>query len=89
MFTFPMVHKVCEKCDKEMKLVPAGVSRTKNKPYAAFWSCDARNGGCGATAKAEGDAAMAAPMVQNVVPQERLDAIERKLDEVIVMLQAA
>ena len=83
-----MVTKVCEKCDQTMKLVPAGVSKAKNKPYPAFWSCDARNGGCGATSRAEGDAAMAAPLVQNVVPQERLDAIERKLDEVIVMLQA-
>jgi hypothetical protein len=83
-----MVTKVCEKCDQAMRLVPAGVSKTKNKPYAAFWSCDARNGGCGATARAEGEAAAAAPLVQNVVPQERLDSIERKLDEVIVMLQA-
>src|SRR3989344_1809674 len=41
-----MVTKICEKCDKEMKLIPAGFSRAKNKPYAAFWTCDARNGGC-------------------------------------------
>lgn len=84
-----MVTKVCEMCDQAMKLVPAGVSKAKNKPYPAFWSCDVRGGGCGAKANAEGEAAQAAPLVQSIVPLERLDAIERKLDEVIAMVQAA
>jgi hypothetical protein len=48
-----MTTKICEKCDKEMKLIPSGVSRAKNKPYPAFWSCQTRGGGCGATANAE------------------------------------
>lgn len=46
------VTRVCKRCDSEMKLIPAGFSRTKNKPYNAFWTCDKRNGGCGATESA-------------------------------------
>ncbi len=79
-----MTTKICEKCDKEMKLIPAGFSKAKNKPYSAFWACDARNGGCGATAKAEGEAAGAAP---TAVGNDRLAAIEAKLDEVIGLLK--
>lgn len=79
-----MVTKVCEKCDKEMRLVPAGISKAKNKPYAAFWSCDTRSGGCGSTARAEGEAAQPAPTGAG---DDRLSAIERKLDEVIAMLK--
>ena len=80
-----MVTKVCEKCDAEMKLIPAGFSRTKNKAYSAFWSCDSRNGGCGATARAEGEAASAAPNAG--AGPDRLATIERKLDEIIAMLK--
>src|SRR3989344_788632 len=78
-----MVTKICEKCDKEMKLIPAGFSRAKNKPYAAFWTCDARNGGCGSTARAEGEAAGPAPVGPFGGEQDRLANIERKLDELI------
>jgi hypothetical protein len=78
-----MITKICEKCDSEMKLVPAGFSRAKNKPYSAFWSCDKRNGGCGATARAEGGAAPA-PAGGD---EGRLVAIEQKLDEILGMLK--
>jgi hypothetical protein len=78
-----MLSKICEKCDREMRLIPAGFSKAKNKPYGAFWTCDARNGGCGATARAEGEAAAADP---GAAP-DRLSAIERKLDEIIALLR--
>ncbi|MDD5252103.1 MAG: hypothetical protein PHT12_05750 [Patescibacteria group bacterium] len=78
-----MITKICEKCESEMKLVPAGFSKAKNKPYSAFWSCDKRNGGCGATARAEGEAASAAPGAS----PDRLAAIERKLDEIVELLK--
>lgn len=80
-----MVTKICEKCDMEMRLVPAGFSKAKNKPYSAFWSCDQRNGGCGATARAEGEAAGPAPTAAS---NDRLAAIERKLDEILGLLKA-
>jgi hypothetical protein len=82
-----MVSKICEKCDHEMRLIPAGFSKAKNKPYAAFWSCDQRNGGCGATARAEGEAAAAAPAMPGA-PADRLTAIEAKLDEILALLKA-
>lgn len=82
-----MVTKVCEKCDMEMRLVPAGFSKAKNKPYSAFWSCDTRNGGCGATARAEGEAASAGASAAPGVSQDRMAGIERKLDEIIGMLK--
>ncbi len=78
-----MIVKTCEKCEAEMRLVPAGFSRAKNKPYAAFWSCDKRNGGCGATARAEGEAAAPAPQAAGA---DRLAAIEAKLDEILALL---
>lgn len=83
-----MVTKVCEKCDMEMKLIPAGFSKAKNKAYSAFWSCDSRNGGCGATARAEGEAASAAPGVPQGVSQDRIAGIEKKLDEIIALIKA-
>ena len=83
-----MVTKVCEKCDAEMKLIPAGFSKAKNKPYSAFWTCDSRNGGCGATARAEGEAAAAGGAVSQGVSQDRIAAIERKLDEIIGLIKA-
>ncbi len=72
-----------------MRLVPAGISKRTGKPYSAFWSCDKRNGGCGETARAEGEAAQAAPAVgvaQPVAP-DRLAAIEGKLDEILDLLR--
>lgn len=81
-----MITKICEKCEAEMRLIPAGFSRAKNKPYSAFWSCDKRNGGCGATARAEGEAAAAAPSGVN---PDRLAAIEKKLDEIIGLIKGA
>ncbi len=83
-----MITKVCEKCDKEMRLVPAGFSKAKNKPYSAFWSCDTRNGGCGATARAEGEAAGPAPEMMGGSSPDRLASIERKLDEIIGLIKA-
>ncbi len=80
-----MLQKVCEKCDKEMKFVPAGFSRAKNKPYSAFWSCDRRNGGCGATARAEGDEL---PVMVPAAGPDRLAAIEGKLDEILGLLRS-
>ena len=79
-----MTTKICEKCDMEMRLIPAGFSKTKNKPYAAFWSCDKRNGGCGATARAEGEAAEASGTSGG---PDRLAVIEGKLDEIIRLLR--
>ena len=39
----------CQKCNCEMKFVPAGVSRKTNKPYDSFWVC--QNQECKATMK--------------------------------------
>ena len=87
-----MITKLCEKCESEMRLIPAGFSKAKNKAYGAFWSCDKRNGGCGSTARAEGEAAQAAPSVpggyeQQPISQDRLANIERKLDEIIGLIK--
>lgn len=84
-----MMTKICERCDIEMRLIPAGVSKKSGKPYSAFWSCDKRNGGCGATARAEGEAAQAAPAVagEQHVSQDRLANIERKLDEILSLIK--
>jgi hypothetical protein len=30
---------LCPLCNVEMKLIPAGVSKTSHKPYGAFYSC--------------------------------------------------
>lgn len=86
-----MITKICEKCDSEMRLVPAGVSKRTGKPYSAFWSCDKRNGGCGSTARAEGEAAQAAPVMDGVQPVsvDRLKGIEDKLDEILDLLRRA
>lgn len=76
-----------------MRLIPAGISRKSGKPYNAFWSCDSRNGGCGETARAEGEAAQAAPAAtpeyggQQSANQDRLAVIEQKLDQIIGFLQ--
>lgn len=85
-----MVTKVCEKCDMEMKLIPAGFSKAKNKAYSAFWTCDSRNGGCGATARAEGEAASAGAtgVGPQGVSQDRIAGIEKKLDEIIALIKA-
>lgn len=87
--------KICERCEKEMKLIPAGFSKAKNKAYSAFWACDRRSGGCGSTAKAEGTDAEAAPnqsnggsFAQYAPSPDRLDRIESKLDDIIRLLQA-
>jgi hypothetical protein len=82
-----MITKICEKCESEMRLIPAGYSRTKNKPYAAFWTCDKRNGGCGATARAEGGEGGVAPAPVNMA-DDRLAIIEKKLDEITVLIKA-
>jgi hypothetical protein len=79
-----MTTKICEKCENEMKLVPAGFSAAKNKAYAAFWSCDKRGGGCGATAKAEGEDAERAPAP---VHTNHLATIEQKLNELTEMVR--
>ena len=81
-----MLTKICERCDHEMKLIPAGISKKSRKPYSAFWSCDARSGGCGATASADGEAASAIAATSGA-SQERLASIERKLDEIISLIK--
>ncbi len=30
---------ICEQCQNEMKLIPAGTSKKTGKPYKSFWSC--------------------------------------------------
>jgi len=76
----------------EMRLIPAGISKAKNKPYSAFWTCDKRTGGCGATANAEGENS-AAPAAQsrsaaNATAQpDRLASIESKLDRILELLE--
>lgn len=78
-----MMAKVCERCDREMKFVPAGFSRTKNKAYTAFWACDSRNGGCGATQDAT-----AGEGVGSAAPSSgQLDRIESKLDQLLAFMQ--
>ncbi|MEA3249652.1 MAG: hypothetical protein U9Q03_04845 [Patescibacteria group bacterium] len=81
--------KICERCDREMRLIPAGVSKKTNKPYMAFWTCDKRNGGCGETARAEGEAAQSAPIPAEAQPisQDRLISIEQKLDEILSLIK--
>ncbi len=98
-----MMTKVCEKCDHEMRLVPAGTSKKTGKPYSAFWSCDQRNGGCAATARAEGEAAGAAPQMgggmgydmgygapaaSGPTANDRLAAMEAKIDEMLDLIRA-
>jgi len=97
-----MMTKVCEKCDKEMRLVPAGTSKKTGKPYSAFWSCDTRNGGCGATARAEGEAAGGGASGMGYDPgfggfggsssgptsNDRLAAMEAKIDELLELVRA-
>ena len=34
-----MENKICAVCSKEMKLIPAGVSKKTQKPYNEFWAC--------------------------------------------------
>jgi len=45
---------VCPLCGKNLKLVPAGVSKTTGRPYKAFYSCMDMN--CDYTAPANGKA---------------------------------
>jgi len=89
--------KVCEKCDKEMRLVPAGISKKTGKPYSAFWSCDSRSGGCGNTARAEGEDAQS-PMDAGGFPgfgggsaaggnSAAIAALEAKIDQLIEMVR--
>lgn len=33
----------CTECNKELRQVPAGVSRNTGKPYKAFWACPDRH----------------------------------------------
>ena len=83
----------CEGCERDMSLVPAGVSKKTGKPYNAFYSCDKRNGGCGKTQNAEpGSTSQAgdpnrfnsfrekpAPGNSSVELSSRLDVIEAQL----------
>ena len=39
----------CPKCQGDMKIIPAGVSKKTGKPYEAFYSC--KTWECGGTAK--------------------------------------
>jgi len=34
-----MESKQCNVCNKEMHLVPAGVSKATGRPYNEFWAC--------------------------------------------------
>lgn len=86
--------RVCERCDREMRLVPAGTSKKTGKPYSAFWSCDQRSGGCGNTARAdEVDAESGGgPVTTFSAPRAgandaRLAAIEEKLDQLIELVR--
>ena len=94
-----MMTKVCEKCDKEMRLVPAGTSKKTGKPYSAFWSCDARSGGCGATSRAEGEAGAGSGIGYDPgfggfgggggpTSNDRLAAMEAKLDELLELVRS-
>jgi hypothetical protein len=40
---------ICVKCGSKMKFIQAGISKTQNKPYDAFWAC--QNQECKATLK--------------------------------------
>lgn len=44
----------CEKCNQDMKLIPAGVSKKTQKPYDAFYSC--QNKDCNFTKNAGAEA---------------------------------
>ena len=87
-----MITKICQKCDTEMRLIPAGVSKKTNKPYSAFWTCDSRNGGCGATARADSEAESQPQSFGEPYREkpgtDRLTVIEQKLDQIIELLQS-
>ncbi len=77
-----------------MRLIPAGISKKTGKPYNAFWTCDKRNGGCGETARAEGEAAQAAPQGMQAgfgggrpASNEQLNRIEEKLDQILSIIK--
>jgi hypothetical protein len=91
-----MLEKICERCDQTMRLIPAGISKKSGKPYNAFWTCDKRNGGCGETARAEGEAAQAAPTPGQAsfggggvrpASNEQLNRIEEKLDQILSIIK--
>jgi hypothetical protein len=88
-----MIQKICERCDREMRLIPAGTSKKTGKPYNAFWTCDKRNGGCGDTARAEGEAAAAEPQASPAfgsppANQGQLARIEEKIDQILRIIGA-
>ena len=94
------INKICDRCENPMRLIPAGISKKTNKPYNAFWTCDKRNGGCGATAPG-GDVEtiiIDQPPGSNPSPSfgrpggnnsDRLAAIEAKLDELIKLVKGS
>ena len=67
----------CPNCNQDMKLIPAGVSKTSGKPYKAFYSCP----DCKATQNAEEKKAYLPPAstpVKNGVNMDMMRLAYRK-----------
>lgn len=81
-----MTTPFCDACERDMSLVPAGVSKKTGKPYNAFYSCDKRFGGCGKTQNADNAPKSTFATYSSVAPGQtsaeldaRLSVIERQL----------
>jgi hypothetical protein len=92
--------KICVQCDQEMKMVPAGVSKKSGKAYPAFWSCDKRSGGCGATATSNeewdgGGAGASSSHMSAGGPvaggqlEARLASLEQKVEEILRLVRGS
>ena len=68
----------CNKCQKEMKLVPAGTSKRTGKPYDAFYSCGRE---CGETAKA---GQVYTP--PETAPEDKVKEMADKIDNIEVVV---
>ena len=80
---------ICSACEMEMKLVPAGISQRTKKPYNAFYSCDKRAGGCGATQNCDSGAETTAPKSAKWSSIEELEARVSAIEEKLGMKEVS
>ena len=69
--------QLCPKCKGQMKIVPAGISKSSGNPYGAFLSCLDRK--CGGTSKLTG---IAPQQVESVVKVDYEKVMDRKADSI-------